>query len=480
MATAHARGIRDVIRPGIAGSAGAIRLLQIQIWLVFLFPTRLRIEHIGAPGNPAIMFGIGLFVLWSISVLAPSIPAPARCWPVRLLLVVFWLPVLLSYLLMHLHPVPGNITSVSDLFIVTLIAFSGVALYAAEATRTMDDLLRIIRTFVAAAAVMSLVAIMQARLSFDLTTYIAKIPFLETFGDPITLVTRGAWDRPAGTANHPIEFSVVAGLALAFLIYLTLYDKAWPRFARWTAVALIGLGIPVAVSRSGMLVAVAVIAVFFLGASRWARMRVLPALAATTVAVFLIFPGLIGTLGGLFTAGRSDGSIALRVEDYAYVESAMNSSLWLGRGPGSFVPEIRILDNQYLLTILEIGLIGVCALIVMLGAIWVLGRSGRRRFVDEGDRLLGQMIAAASLGILLAMLTYDGLSFNLFRVSIALLLGLAGRYWLLARAAECPIPAGTRTVSADPRDTKEWTAPPDGGQSRGLGAISGGDLPATS
>jgi hypothetical protein len=112
-------------------------------------------------------------------------------------LALFWLAVLLSYFVMHLDPVPKEITSVSDIYIVTLIAFSGIALYAAEALRTMDDLMRIIRTFIAAAALMSLIAIMQARLNFDVTDYIAKLPFFRRTGK------MRAWSREEASDDRP-------------------------------------------------------------------------------------------------------------------------------------------------------------------------------------------------------------------------------------------------------------------------------------
>ena len=463
------------MQPRLYGSAGAMRLLQIEIWLLFLFPAWLRIDALGAPGNPAILFAIGLFALWSISVLAPSIPAPARCGPVRLVLALFWLAVLLSYFVMHLDPLPKEITSVSDIYIVTLIAFSGVALYAAEAIRTMDDLMRIIRTFIAAAALMSLIAIMQARLNFDVTNYIEKLPFFSTYGEEAGLVQRG-FGRPAGTATHPIEFGVVTGLALALAIHLRLYDRAWSKLRRWSAVAVIGLGIPVAVSRSAIVVGVAVLAVFFAGATRQARARVLPVLLVMVVAVFVAFPGMIGTLTRLFVAGRSDSSIADRVSDYSFVESTVESSPWLGRGPGSLLPAVRILDNQYLLSLIEIGFVGLCALLVLLGAIWTMARSGRAWFEDEGDRLLGQMLAAAGLGIVVAAFTFDGLSFPMFKASIALFLGLAGRYWTLARAERAravdagrPVSTSARARRVDHEDDQpvDRTAPSGSGRSRG-------------
>jgi hypothetical protein len=418
------------------GPSGAVRLVQVQIWLLFVVPASLRFAPLGAAGNPQLMVALGLLLLWSITVLTPSLSTQRRCPPVRMVLAVFWPTVLISYVAMHRVPIAADISSGSDRFIVSLMAFSGLALFVSEGTHTMGDLMRIIRTFVAAAAVMSLVAVSQARFHIDPTEYVGRLPGLSTYGDPMTIFARGGLARPAGTASHPIEFGVVIGLALALAIYVSLYDRAWSAKVRWAVLAVIGLGIPISVSRSAIVVAACVVGAFFLGATNTVRVRALPWLFGFLVVVFVAFPGLLGEFSKLFTAGAADGSIATRLNDYSFVSSAVESSPWVGSGPGSLLPSIRILDNQYLVSLVETGLCGLLALLVLLGATSVLGRGGRKRFTDEGDRFLGQMLAGAGLGIMAAAATFDGLSFPMFTAVVALFLGFAGRYWCIGREQE--------------------------------------------
>jgi O-antigen ligase len=424
--------------------AGTIRLIQIEVWLLVAIPPTTRFAPLGAIGNPALILALCMFALWAITVLAPSLSTPRRCPPVRGVLIAFAAAVLISYAALQRDPPAGDIALSADVFLVTLMAFSGVALFVAEGVPTMPELRRIIRTFVAAGAAMAVVAIMQARLGFDLTEYIAKIPLLSQNSDAAAVGLRGGLARPAGTATHPIEFGVVEGVALALAIYTSLYDRAWSKVKRWGALALIGVGIPLSLSRSAILVAACVIAALLIGATNAIRVRVLPVLFAFVVAIFVAFPSVLGTFQTLFAAGAGDPSIATRLSDYDFVSSAVASSPWVGSGPGSLPSSIRILDDQYLLTLVELGSIGLLALVVLLGAIPWLAAGGRKRFVDEGDRLLGALLVGAGLGIMVASGTFDAFSFAMFTTIVALLMGIAGRYWCIGREEGRPATIGGR------------------------------------
>lgn len=417
-------------------SSGAIRLIQAYIWVLFLIPAALRVAPLGGVGSPVVIFGVCLLIVWAVTVLTPSLSMQERCGPVRAVLAVFVVTVLISYAVMHWSPIAADIARSSDRFVITTLSFSGVALFAAEAIRTKEEILRVLRTFISGAAVMSTIALMQSRLHFDLTRYIFKLPGLSMY-EPLDLVTaRAGQARPAGTASHAIEFGVVVALALGFAIHCVLYDREWPKSRRWAVLVLVALGIPASVSRSAILVAAVVLISLLVGTTNAIRVRAVPIMCAFLVSVFVAFPGLLGTLTALVGAGTSDPSIAGRVNDYPFVTESVQASPWLGHGPGYLLTRIRILDNQYLLTLVELGLVGLIALSILWGAIAVLGRGGRKRLTDEGDRLLGQMFAGAAMGALAAAFTFDALSFRMFTAVVALLLGLSGRYWCIARQDE--------------------------------------------
>ena len=73
-----------------------------------------------------------------------------------------------------------------------------------------------------------------------------------------------------------------------------------------------------------------------------------------------------------------------------------------------------ILDNQYLASLIEVGLIGTLALVALLLSPYWFGRGARRRATSESDRNLGQMFAAAGASAAVAAATYDLLSFGMF------------------------------------------------------------------
>jgi O-antigen ligase len=179
--------------------------------------------------------------------------------------------------------------------------------------------------------------------------------------------------------------------------------------------------------------------------------------------VFVGFPGLLGTLRGLISIGGGDSSISTRTSDYAFVDPFIRDSPWLGFGPGAFLPRFRLLDNQYLLSLVEMGLIGLLAVIAVFGAIVWLGRGGRRRFAADGDRFLGQMFAGAGFGIFAAAITFDGLKYLMFTAVVALLLGLAGRYWYLGREEQRPIGQAPESAAPPPAPggPLENVVPPD-------------------
>lgn len=75
--------------------------------------------------------------------------------------------------------------------------------------------------------------------------------------------------------------------------------------------------------------------------------------------IFIIVPGLIGSLSALFTTAGNDASVKSRTDSYDLAEWFINQSPILGRA-GTFMPKYRdILDNQYLMLLIETGLVGV-------------------------------------------------------------------------------------------------------------------------
>ncbi len=432
----------------------AVNLLRIEALLLGVLPAGLVFGPLGGVGSPARVLGLCLFLLWGCSVLMPESQV-RPCIPVRIVLTMMWGSTLATYVVLHLRAMPAVEVTSSDTFLIQLIAFSGVALTAAEGLRSKDEVLLVIRAAVWAAAFSAFVAILQFQPGFDLTAWFAKIPLLSTnsaFGD---VSSRGGFNRPPGTAIHPIEFSVVTATALAFAIHLLIHDHERPRWRRRLVFGLIALAVPVAISRSALVASAVVLVYFLVGAPRALRARACGFLAGFSLAIFMLIPGLLGTLKGLVLAGQGDSSIATRTNDYAYVAKFLRERPWLGRGGGTFLPSYRILDNQFLLTLVEMGVIGLVCVTVLFFSISCLGRAARRHAITDADRSLAQMFAAAGMASLVALFTFDALSFPTFTAFSSLWLGLAGAWWLSAIAERPP------GVPVAPRRSRRSAAGPD-------------------
>ncbi len=411
----------------------ALLLLQMFVILLAVLPARLVIGPVGSFGSPASVVGILAFGLWAFSSLEPGLLA-RRVVPLRVGLVLLWIPGLVSYGVMHLTARDGDEVNAADRWILFMLVWTGVALLAAEALRNREDVLRLLRLVVAGAAFSSFVAILQARLSIDLTTRLARIPGLSVAGELDSVLKRNGLARPAGTATHPIEFGCVLAMALGPALVLASYDHGWPRLRRYSAVAIIGLGIPLAVSRSAILSAGIVGVVWFIAADAAQRIRGAVAAMLFMVVIFLTSPGLLGTLRQYFQNVGSDDSISTRTDDYAAVTKYIRQSPLIGRGPATFLPKYRILDNQWLAQLIETGILGTLALLGFFLLPLLYGAAIRRVNRLRIDRQLGQAFIGVSLVAMFASGTFDAFSFPTMPGFFSVYVGLAAALLAIGRA----------------------------------------------
>ena len=205
-------------------------------------------------------------------------------------------------------------------------------------------------------------------------------------------------------------------MLLPLAVYLAIYDTERSARRRWAPVGLIALAIPASVSRSAVLsvaLALAVLVVLMPAPQRLVRSCALPFGLA---AVFMSAPGLIGTLAAFFGAGTADPSVATRVSDYPLVERFLEQAPWFGRGGGTYIPDnaLDILDNQFLKTAVELGLVGVVALTAFFLVPAIAALVARRRSRDPELRLLCAALAGAALAGTACSFTFDSLSYPMF------------------------------------------------------------------
>ncbi|RBY93922.1 hypothetical protein DQ244_00665 [Blastococcus sp. TBT05-19] len=362
---------------------------------------------------------------WIFWRLAPGLSRP-RTQPVHALLLVFTLVLFLAYALgfdRGLLPLEARST---DRFLLSLGSWLGVALVAADGLRHRAEVYKVVKAVTLLAGFSAALGVLQFY-GLDLVPYL-RLPGLQYNLQLVGLGQRGGpgFSRVYGTQQHYIEFGVVLAMVLPLALHRALFarSKASAR-RRWVLLALVASAIPFSISRAGFLGLVVGLLVL---ASIW-RGRVLRRAAVVAVvglaAFRLVNPGVLGTIRSSFLNFDNDPSIAGRREDYEAVAMYFWDRPWFGRGPGTFVPEIyRVLDNQLLVSLLELGVIGTIALCALFTGMFGLGRQVRKLGRDEFDVHLGQAMAATAAVALLASFTFDSLTFPTFAGLFFLLLGL--------------------------------------------------------
>jgi len=158
--------------------------------------------------------------------------------------------------------------------------------------------------------------------------------------------------------------------------------------------------------------------------------------AALGAVVFVTVPGMVGTISGLFGGVVSvDSSIGSRVDSYAIAADYFSRAPIIGRGFGTFLPRYRIFDNQYLLGLVETGLLGLLAMVLL----WVVPVVGIARVIRRSDpgsqqRLLGAGLLASCVVGGVGLAFFDGFGFPMMPTIWFVVLGLGGAYTRLARA----------------------------------------------
>jgi hypothetical protein len=418
----------------------AVTLLSVYAFLLLLIPSRLVFSPLGGNGTPALVIGLVALVLWFAS-RRPENDRTLRARPVRFAIVVYAVANVTSYALAMLHSLdPAEIRS-ADRSLLALGAAAGVALCAADGIPSRERLETLLSRVVIFASIGAAIAALQF-FGFDLTKHF-YIPGLHATSELGAGAIRSSFHRVAGTARHPIELGATLAMVLPIALHFAFKAQGREKLWRWVCVALLGLAIPMSLSRTAI-VAVLIVVIVLLPTYPPVRQRaVLIIGGAWTVVMWLAVPGLVGTLGSLFSNYGSDTSVTDRTARYSRIGGLLAHHEFFGRGVGTFIPEkYFVLDNQYIASTLEVGVVGLCALIFVMLVSFGCARGARRMFKDPVSRDLAQSLAAASAVPLVVFATFDALSFPMIPGLMFLLLGVNGALWRLARPAWRPRIAG--------------------------------------
>ena len=371
-----------------------IIVFEIYAVLLVLSPSIYIVEPLGAAGTPATIFGCLILVLWLIGRASGS-RAHIGLTPLHWIVAIFAVAMLLSFCAGMLRPISGQEVSSSLRGLIALSSGIGVMLFMADSIRTRQKLDELLRFIVLVGSLLALMGVIQFVFGVNFTELL-RLPGLTQNTDLSGVYQRAGYPRVTGTAIHSIEFSAVIGTVLPVAAHLAI-NATRHRFLQWAEFAIMLIALPLAIARSGALALIIGLIFALVMANRRQRIALVIVGALGAIAFRSAVPGLLGTIRSLFTGASTDVSITGRVADLEAVGAFFSQSPILGRGVGTFVPSLyRTLDNQFLATVVEAGLVGIIALTLLLfGPIVTSAVAG----LNTEDRYLRTQALAVATGL---------------------------------------------------------------------------------
>lgn len=423
----------------------ATAILTVYLVLAFFVPSNLALPALGGVGTPANVFAL-LGLLWYLATWLGGriLPAPGTRL-VRIAMCVLGTAVLMAYIADSMRESSHQEVLGADRGLIGFLVWVSLVVLTSAGVQERGRLDVLMRRLV----VMGTVVAAIGYYDFFSATNIADsihIPGLQTSVAQVTAMDRGSFTRPRSTTAQPLEFGGMLAILVPFAVQQA-FDPVRRHLhvmRRWGPVVLMAGALPLTVSRTsiiGMLLIALVMVPRWKPRRRWAALGLMTA----SVAGFkVLIPGLIGTITELFASflSNSDSSTQARTVKYSAIVPYLKEHPLFGRGFGTFTPDLYFFtDNQYMLTLAEMGVLGAVALLVLFITGIHQGGSIRRLARTESDRELGQAFFASSLVALVISATFDSLSFPMFAGMFFLVLGAGGSYLSFVRREAAAAPA---------------------------------------
>lgn len=420
--------------------ADGATLVVIFVLCLLVLPARLAVAGLPLSLTPAEIMALLLGVVWLCAQMISTAGVAKGGNPVRTSIFVYFMLLLAIYGYTTYLYLPSDELNLADHTLVLYLGYVGLLLAVCDGVSGRDRLDFILKAIVIGGTFAAIVALLQFRFEFDLTEYM-KIPGLRhsSAEEVPTVISRSDLRRVAGTLGHPIEFGALSAMLLPIAAHLGFQARSrkLPAKRWWICAAIIAAGLMFSVSRTAVLGLAGAGLILLVG---WSVRRRL-----VTIAAFVVFlgfmkvlaPGLIGTFYNLFAGAGEDSSIMFRTHDWPFAMREFGRSPIFGHGLGTWYPfKHQVFDNQYLLSLVETGIVGTLGFVgvVVTGIVIAL----RVRYIskDSNVRNLGLTIAAALVIPLLGAATFDMLSFPGITSILFLLVGAAGALLRFERAAQ--------------------------------------------
>ena len=303
--------------------------------------------------------------------------------------------------------------------------------FVVSVVRTFSQVLTILKVLVAGSSVLAGLAMIESRTGWSPFQHLHQlVPLLQQTAF-FTGETRGAI-RALGSAEHPIALGALFVIVAPLALYLALRFGRW----WWATVVILMAGTFATISRTAVLMMVAAGLVFLVLRFRetW---RLAPLLIPMVIMVHAVVPGALGAVklaftppGGLIAEHQVENEAGEgRLADVGPSLGLFREKPVLGYGFGTMQTtgpdrNAAILDNQWLSSLLNVGLVGLLSLVWLFTRfIREVGRRARHERTVDGWLLVGLVASVVAFGV--GMFTYDAFAFTQVTFVFFVILALA-------------------------------------------------------
>ncbi|MFG2072153.1 O-antigen ligase family protein [Nonomuraea maritima] len=415
--------------------------------VLMIVPARLVFRGVSFAITPAEAVGLFALLWWLCAHFTDTLGAAKGRTLVRSAVFVYVASILATYAYATAGGLPGDELDLADHMLVTALAMTGVVLLVVDGVRGRARIELVLRTIAVMGAILGVIGAVQFLWEVDPVQYMV-LPGLRFTQEELFILERNGLSRVAATTGHPIEFAVMCAMILPIALHFAFRARAEgrPSLPWWICSGLIAAGTIFSVSRSAFVGLAGASMVLLIGWSWRRRLIVAGAMLAFLAAVRVVVPGVLGAIVNLFTSLPNDSSLRWRTMDYATAATEIRGHPWLGRGLGTwYAPKYLVFDNQYILTAVETGIIGLLAFAGLFAAgIWSALRA-RHLLPDPAGRELGLTLAACLVVPVIGSATFDLRSYAVITGLSFVLVGAAGALAREARLSRAAAPAPPST-----------------------------------
>lgn len=410
-------------------------LLSLMFVLLGVIPAREILPGTTDLGRPSLIVGFLLFFWWVVTRFSPGL-AMQGPQPIRWAFFGWFAVLMVGYAVGFLRGLTSMEANAADRTMLYFCVFGGAVLTASDGLQNWVRLRSLLKALVGTATFVGAFGVIEYVMNRDLS-YLLLVPGLQEKGWIPTLEDRGAGARVASTTGHYIELAAYLAIVLPFALHFAVFARR-PR-DRVVAILcsiVIAAGIASTISRTGI---VSVIIMFLALIPVWTwRMRynIGIVIAGVVMGGVGVKPSLFNTLFHLFDNPTQNSSISVRYERYPMAFKFISERPWLGRGTGTWVPpQYQVMDNQWLDTLLNNGIVGAVAYAALhITAITLAARALKRSDAPEVRHLCAALISTQFMGLIVAA-TFDSLAYLTYATTLGLTIGLCGTVWRLTHPA---------------------------------------------